>query len=160
MMDLATLANLGEAIGGVAVVVSLVYLSFQIRTNTKTVRASNYINLVGNANEFNSAIIDPATAAIWVSGLSDYERLNAEDQARFGGVISLLFNAAQRAHHLHETNLLGDEMWESLAHTVDVLLENEGTRQWWEANQHWFPIGFRAFANRKLASRIVNAAEL
>ena len=144
-MDLSTLANLGEAIGGIAVVVSLFYLGYQIRSNTRTVKASNYNDLVSSSNEFNSAIIDQATAAIWVNGLDEFNGLGAEDQARFSGVISLLFNACQRGYHLHRKGLIDDEMWESLAHTVEALLENKGAYQWWEVNQHWFPVGFRTY---------------
>ena len=41
MLDITTLAAWGEFIGGIAVVVSLIYLAGQIRVSTKTVRASN-----------------------------------------------------------------------------------------------------------------------
>ena len=38
-MDLTQLANLGELIGGVAVIASLLYLAFQVRQNTVHSRA-------------------------------------------------------------------------------------------------------------------------
>jgi len=146
-MDLGVLANIGEAVGGIAVVISLVYLGYQIRSNTKTVRASNYNDLVSSSNEFNAAVIDTQTAAVWVKGLGDFRSLSEEDQTRFSGVISLLFNASQRAYHLHQKGLIDEEMWDSLAHTVDALLDNAGAQQWWEVNQHWFPVGFRSHTN-------------
>jgi hypothetical protein len=46
-MDLTQLANLGEFIGGVAVLVTLVYLAAQIRQNTRSVQASVVDSLVG-----------------------------------------------------------------------------------------------------------------
>lgn len=39
-MELTQLANLGEAIGGFAVVGSLIYLAYELRTSTKTLKAS------------------------------------------------------------------------------------------------------------------------
>ena len=45
-MDITILAAWGEFLGGIAVVVSLVYLASQIRQNTKTVRASIFGNLL------------------------------------------------------------------------------------------------------------------
>ena len=51
-MDITTLAAWGEFIGGIAVVVSLVYLALQIRSNTKTVRASNFPDRGQTAHEF------------------------------------------------------------------------------------------------------------
>ena len=85
-MNLGDLADMGEAIGGFAVVVSLLYLAMQ------------------------------------------------------------LFNAANRAHHLHQENLLSDWMREEHAHGVVALLENPGVKQWWEVNHHWFTVGFRETA--------------
>lgn len=41
-MDLQTLANLGEFLGGVAVIVSLVYVALQVRQNTQSLRTENY----------------------------------------------------------------------------------------------------------------------
>ena len=149
-MNWEAIGAAGELVEAIAVVVTLAYLAVQIRTNTKTVRASNYGDLITSSNEFNSATIDPATASLWVKGLADYDGLSAEEQARFSGVASLMFNAALRAHHLHQKDLLSDEMWESLAHAVDALLENVGVRQWWKVNHHWYPVDFRELVSRKL----------
>ncbi len=41
-MDLTQLANLGEFIGGVAVLVTLIYLALQVRQNTKAVSAATF----------------------------------------------------------------------------------------------------------------------
>ncbi len=39
-MDLTQLANLGEFIGGVAVLVTLIYLALQVRQNTRALEPS------------------------------------------------------------------------------------------------------------------------
>ena len=52
-MDITTLAAWGEFLGGIAVVVSLIYLASQIRMNTKTVRASNLSGQIAAASEWN-----------------------------------------------------------------------------------------------------------
>src|SRR5690606_14337852 len=41
-MDLRTLADFGEFLGGLGVIVSVVYLAIQIRGNTASVRSENY----------------------------------------------------------------------------------------------------------------------
>ena len=42
MMDLQALANLSQILGGVAVVISLVYLAIQVRQGTRAQRTENY----------------------------------------------------------------------------------------------------------------------
>jgi len=41
-MDLTQLANLGEFIGGVAVLATLVYLAIQVRQNTRSLQATRH----------------------------------------------------------------------------------------------------------------------
>ena len=44
-MDLTQLANLGEFIGGVAVLVTLIYLAVQVRQNTLSNRVSTLLEM-------------------------------------------------------------------------------------------------------------------
>ena len=55
-MDLTQLANLGEFIGGLAVLVTLIYLALQVNQNTKTVRASTVQSLQESASSFLTSI--------------------------------------------------------------------------------------------------------
>ena len=113
MLDINTLAAWGEFIGGIAVVVSLIYLAAQIRANTKTVRASNYGDIAVASNEFNTSILDPEVASLLVRGLDDYAALSAEDQWRFNSLVSLMVSPVHRAWDLHERALIDDKMWEA-----------------------------------------------
>ena len=49
-MDITTLAAWGEFLGGIAVVISLVYLASQIRQNSKLLRASTASAMFARAN--------------------------------------------------------------------------------------------------------------
>ncbi len=152
MLDITTLAAWGEFLGGIAVVASLIYLAGQIRSNTKTVRASNYNHLMDKNEEFNTTLMDAGLASLWLHGLDDFEGLSAEDQLRFNGLMSKTFNAAQRAWNFHEQGLLNDQMFEAQVRPVAVHLESVGARQWWDANQHWWPGDFREFVRERAAA--------
>lgn len=45
-MDLDTLAKIGEFVGGVFVIVTLIYLAHQVRRNTKALRIENYARVL------------------------------------------------------------------------------------------------------------------
>lgn len=71
-MDLTQLANLGEFVGGVAVLVTLVYLALQVRQGTQNTNASNYFGLVHGMNELNAVVAcDPAPGQLWLRGLNE-----------------------------------------------------------------------------------------
>jgi hypothetical protein len=151
-MDITTLAAWGEFLGGIAVVASLIYLAGQIRMNTKTVRASNFGDLLTVHSEFVSITTDPELASLYLRGLDDYVGLNTVDQMRFDGLISHMLNAVYRAWNLHEQGLLDDNMWEMQAHAMVAHLGNPGVRQWWEANQHWWHAKFRDYVREVTAA--------
>ena len=66
MLDITTFAASREFIGGIAVVVSLIYLVLQIRVNTKTVRAPNFGDLLAANNEALAMTSDAENASLWV----------------------------------------------------------------------------------------------
>ena len=99
-MDITTLAAWGEFLGGIAVVVSLIYLASQIRMNTKTVRASNLSGQIAAGSEWSRMIVDPAAASLYVRDLEDFVGLSAEDQLRFNGLIGQVFGMTLSVRHL------------------------------------------------------------
>jgi len=149
-MDITTLAAWGEFIGGIAVVVSLLYLAVQIRINTKIVRASNFRNVIGDTSGFTTMIVDPATAALYVRGAEDFAGLSAEDQARFHGLMCHLTNPVNQAFALHHYGLLDRDIFENQIRTLAILFERPGAKQWWKANEHWWPPDFREFVRESL----------
>ncbi len=83
-MDLTQLANLGEFIGGVAVLVTLVYLTTQIRQNTKSVAAAATDSSSQFITAVRQAIFENAEVAhLYHVGLTDLERLDDEERLRF-----------------------------------------------------------------------------
>ncbi len=64
-MDITTLAAWGEFLGGIAVVVSLIYLAGQIRQNSKLLRASTASVTAQNLFSESSLMVqDPEVARI------------------------------------------------------------------------------------------------
>ena len=146
-MDITTLAAWGEFIGGIAVVVSLVYLASQIRMNTKTVRASNLGVAMAASSEWSRMILDPAAASLYVRGMEDFVGLSTEDQLRFNGLMSHLFGVNLNTRHLRQQGLFDAETEENQAKTIAYILESPGARQWWTANRHWWRTEFGDFVD-------------
>jgi hypothetical protein len=147
MLDITTLAAWGEFIGGIAVVVSLIYLASQIRMNTKTVRASNLSGHIAAGADWNRTMVDPAAASLYVRGLEDFVGLSAEDQVRFNGLIAPFFMMTTNARHLRQQGLFDAEEFGSQENSIARLLKSRGVRQWWTANRHWWQPEFRDFVD-------------
>ena len=59
-MTLSDLGSIGELIGGVAVVVSLIYVALQIRQNTRAIRASSHQSALGGWSSSSAIRLSPS----------------------------------------------------------------------------------------------------
>lgn len=75
-MDITTLAAWGEFLGGIAVVVSLIYLASQIRQNSRLLNASSASTQAQSTSAFSSLVAqDPEVARIFLEGGADRETI-------------------------------------------------------------------------------------
>ena len=71
-MNLESLANLGEVIGAVAVVVSLIYLAVQIRQSTESQRTENYARALDRLSAMQSLLSqDDELSQLFAKGVHD-----------------------------------------------------------------------------------------
>src|SRR6266540_6618539 len=76
-MNLGDLANVGQVIGAIAVVVSLFYVANQIRQNTNAVRSATAQTVHEHfANWYHLIAADAELARIAANGLRDYASLS------------------------------------------------------------------------------------
>ena len=83
-MTLVELGALGEFVGAIGVVVTLIYLAIQIRQNTQATRAASFHAVYDSMNHVNTTVIQNVDLTrIWLAGLADREALSPEDRHRF-----------------------------------------------------------------------------
>jgi hypothetical protein len=131
-MDITTLAAWGELLGGIAVVVSLIYLALQIRQNSRLLRASGG-SAAAQANfVFSTAIAqDEDLTRLYWDGLQDRADLTESDRRRFDMVISVAVAALQQQLSLAKDNLIDPDVWDSQIKAFQWVLRHQGALQWW-----------------------------
>ena len=82
-MDLVSttqlLGNVGEFIGGITVLATLVYLAYQIRQGTRALERAEVRATMETFDRFFTSMQDPKTAALWLEGQAgDLKRPSAE----------------------------------------------------------------------------------
>lgn len=133
-MDLSTLANLGEFIGGMFVVVSLVYLAHQVRQNTRSLQAENYARLLDRMSTLQSRLaVEPELNRLVVLGCQDVGRLTDSERIRFAWALYELFGAAEFMYHQSRTGSLPDVVWARWEASIGWWLSHPGVRAWWRA---------------------------
>ena len=112
-MDITTLAAWGEFIGGIAVVVSLIYLASQIRQNSKLLRSST-ASFSGDTSARISTLMvqDPEVARTFWEGMADPDALSATDRQRFDPLISLIMAGILQEHQFMQDGAISPPVWE------------------------------------------------
>jgi len=83
-MSLQDWSNLAQVIGALAVVISLVYVGFQVKRNTSAVRSATSQAVHNNyADWYMSMVGDAELNRIAIKGLKDYSSLDEIEKARF-----------------------------------------------------------------------------
>src|SRR6202008_2926926 len=97
-MNLNDLANIGQVIGAIAVVVSLIYVALQIRQNTAAVRSATAQSVHEHfAGWYNAFATDASLPEIGVKGLKDYGSLSETEKARFVACFMAFLSYGQNA---------------------------------------------------------------
>ena len=77
-MSLEELGNIGEFVSSIAVLVSLVYLSLQIKKSTETDRASTYSAIVSDFGAMNRMLAStPDLSYLYVQAMENFADLAA-----------------------------------------------------------------------------------
>jgi len=147
-MDLATLANLGEFVGGLVVMVSLVYLAHQVRQNTRSLRTENYARILDRMSTLQSKIAaDADLNRIVMVGAQSPGALTRSERVRFTWAMYELLGAAEFMYHQAHEGALPGEVWERWKATLVWWLAFPGIRIWWAAKPSPFSVGFQAFGD-------------
>ena len=109
-MTLQDLANLGEVIGAIAVIISLIYLAVQIRENTQAMQREATQDIIRSLNEQLRFVIEsPDLAALYLKASERPEELTAEERFRFQSVVTFSFTIFELALGYHRDKMLSDE---------------------------------------------------
>ena len=127
LMDTAQLlGNIGEFVGAIAIVATLVYLAMQVRQNTDMMSVGNAQHFV----DFNISLVGPIVtnrelADLWIKGDSDFETLDPIDKQRIVMFEWQAIAGWYNFFNLRQQRLVSDEQW----HEVVWIFENIGRRQ-------------------------------
>ena len=153
MTDLESLANLGEVIGAVAVVVSLIYLAVQVRQSTQAQRTENFSRALDRIAAIQAALSqDSQTAVVFAKGVADSNELTPKQRIQFTWAMYELFGAFEFMYLASKTKSIPDEVWQRWSSAVAFWLSYPGTQTWWHARPIPFTNGFTSFVESLLES--------
>lgn len=150
-MDLDSLANLGEFVGGIFVLVTLIYLAYQIRQNTRSLRIENHARVLERMSNVQSRLaVDPELNHIFMVGAEDPARLTRAERIRFAWALYEMFGAAEFMYHQSRERALPAEVWARWEATLGWWMSHPGIRAWWTTKPAPLAKDFEAFVAKMM----------
>jgi hypothetical protein len=155
MVTLDALGNIGDLIGGVAVLVTLVYLALQIRQNTNSVRGAAELESERMRMEWHAmAATNPDLAEIWERVFREPDSVSWQELGRFRWYIASYFFILEGSWFQHRRGLMDQSGWIPLQDAMLGLLTNQRVLDWWEAESSPFSQDFRKLVTGLLESGV------
>ena len=144
------LGNFGEFFGAIAVVATLVYLAFQLRQNTMSLRRTEYRAAMEQYDRWRTALQNPENADLYTKGLEG-QITDTSEHLRFRMLIVQYTYAMQNTWDCVRNGIMDEDEWNRLAPLYGRVFSTAGGAEFWE--QH------RAYAQPEFVKTIANAIE-
>lgn len=127
-MALEHYANLADIIGALLVIVTLVFLSLQIRQNTRALRSTTIQAVLSSEMEFGKILID--NAGTWDKILNAAPLTEGKELRRAIMLFNVFMIDSESRFQQFETGFLDPQAWEARRRTLPTVVELPVYRQW------------------------------
>jgi hypothetical protein len=157
-MTLEDLGNIGEFVAAIAVVVSLVYVAFQIRQsshqisqNTNSVLGSVELETTRLHSDWLLSVAQsPELGRIWQLGISEPTKLVGEEKVQFAMLIGSAFYGIEGPFRQYQRGLLSEDSWKPMDELIARYLRSPAVLEWWANQDVPFARSFSEYVDSKL----------
>lgn len=148
-----TLGNIGDLLGGIGVIITLLYLANQIRQNTCSMRASAFQTSQRDiADKLDSLSSDPELIRIYFDGNHEFATFSREDRRRYATFMTGLLRRYETLLYQTRVGNIDREEWEGLLTELRTIFKYPGARAWWSQGSSSFNRELREFLEREVLS--------
>ena len=135
-----------QLVSSIAVVISVLYLAFQLRSSTRVARVAAMDAAAAALRDVTKPFMENAELArIWRTGLENLQTLGAEDQARFFHAAHQFLKALETIHYHYVYGLLDAQLWEGWRELLQHYINTPGIAFYLGRRSAVFSERFRKF---------------
>ncbi len=140
-MDIMELGAIGELVGGVAVIASLLYVGLQVRQSTSVARANSHKGFIDSFSQWSLSVArDPALVRVWRDGCENRGGITADERGQLDWLLFSSFRILETIHYQSRLGFAERHLLSELEPGYVAVLSGAGAQEWWREN----PIPFGA----------------
>ena len=122
----------GEVVGAIAVIVTLLYLAMQIRQNNRQLRSEGHQGITDSyAVTLGQLLADDELFKTVVRGCQDWDSISAFQQSQCHIFFHQHLMHFRMAFQLHDKSAIDDDVYRSIEDLHIRFMANPGNRVWW-----------------------------
>jgi hypothetical protein len=156
------MGNLGDFVGGIAVILTLLYLAVQVRQNTGSIHAASRQDVVESFRQWNRQIYEiDGLVEIMQAGTRKYPNIAQPDRMKFVSYMADHCLHFQSAFALYESGALEKETYQAYLEFLVGQLATPGGAAYWSEYRSIFPERMSAAIDTRIeAGDLPNFLEL
>jgi len=130
----------------IAVLASLIFVGYQIRQNTRALKATSHHAVTDSFNAINTLLVsDPKVARRWRLGLAGSDALDEDERDCVSFMMLGYMRIFETLHYQFSTGALEPKLFEAELNTLKWAVTNPGIVTWWSTNPISLSAEYRAF---------------
>lgn len=143
-MTLEQWSFVAQIVSAIAVIASLVFVGYQLRSATAAIRATSSQAHSSLYTDLVQSIIDNADfARLWSVGMTEPKKLTEEEWIRFVAYASALFRLYESSRVQWLNGRLDEEHWHTIERQAVDFGHLPGLKLAWRLRAHWYSPEFR-----------------
>jgi hypothetical protein len=145
-MNIEIMANYADVVGGIAVLISLIYVGLQVRSNTRS--SLSQTNMMAHESMANISLEigkDAQCCSLLRKGLMSYSDLDNDEKFQFLTILTSLYRRYENVFYQNKKGLLEEELWKGYSHSMVSYMNTKGGKEFWKVRKGSFSTSFSAF---------------
>ena len=160
-MNLQDLASVAEIVGGVAVVVSLIYVGLQVHDSTSAIRSAAASDATTAMQSWYLEMGSNRQASdVWFNAMTSPEPLPAHDEFQFLMSMHTAILGMQNSYLLSKEGTLVEEFREAVTTAIIAVKDLPGMDRYWRQRRGFFHTGFAEYVDSLLAQDAIETLDI
>jgi hypothetical protein len=160
-LKLSECAQIAEIVGAFAIILSLIFVGFQLNNNARATRSATATSTIASMSSWYAGMgQNNQTSANFINAMGNPDEQTREEWFQFVMNFHAFMLNAQNSYYLVNEGTLNLEIRDSLTAVIAAVKNQPGFHLYWEQRRDIFFPEFQAYVDEILASEQVNSKGL
>ena len=147
-MNWEAISAIGQIVGAVGVIISVIYLALQVRSNARQTRLASMRSMSDAFNQWLQSLAENAEFGdLYYRGMRDFASIEGADLPRFSALMDHLFRIYEDMYYQKLEGHLDPRVWRGFEAPMRDIIAYPGIQAWWRSRAHWFSKEFGKFVD-------------